>query len=80
MGGAVCSKDGGRSCAKEGKVSAKNRVEKVKLCEISFKTTSNGGCGEDTSLLKALQVKRLAEKLAEKANNPEKVTKFRGLL
>ena len=25
-----------------------------KLCEISLKTTSNEGCGENTSLLKAL--------------------------
>ena len=71
VGAAVCSKDGGRSRAEEEKVSTKNRLEKVKLYEISLKTTSNGGCGEDTSLLKALQVKRLAEKLAENSNHPE---------
>ena len=30
------------------------------LCEISLKTTSNGDCGENTSLLKALQVKLIS--------------------
>ena len=81
VGAAVGSKDGGESCSNlSERKNCENRVEQVKLCEISLKTTSNGGCGEDTNLLKVLQVKRLAEKLAEKANNPEKVTKFRGLL
>ena len=35
VGAAVCSKDGGRSRAEEDKVSTKNRIEKVKLYDIS---------------------------------------------
>ena len=54
-------------------------IKKVKACDISVKTTSNGGCkGQEAGagLLKQLQVKILAKKLADQ--NDREVSAGRG--
>ena len=47
------------------KFANQNSLEKENFGETSPKTTSIGGRGKNTSLLKSLQVKNFAEKLAK---------------
>ena len=57
--------NGADRCSNGGKAEFVNSKEKSKVCDISFKSTSNGGLGgQNASLLKDLQVKKV--KLTEK--------------